>query len=45
MNPQVGPYPSVAPGGQLVPAVKGQERPFPAGEIPEGLPSARVLRA
>jgi hypothetical protein len=32
----VGPYPSVASGGQFAPVVKGQERLFPFGRIPEG---------
>jgi hypothetical protein len=36
MNPQVEPYPSVAPGGRFAPVEKGQERPFPLGGIREG---------
>jgi hypothetical protein len=36
MNPQVGPYPSVAPGGQLIPVGKGHGCFFPISGIPEG---------
>jgi hypothetical protein len=44
MNPQVGPDPSIAPGGQLDPAGKGHGCPFPQSGIPEG-PVPRPRRA
>jgi hypothetical protein len=40
----VGPYPSVAPGGQLVPPGKGHGCLFPLSGIPEG-PVLRPRRA
>jgi hypothetical protein len=40
----MGPYPSVAPGGQLVPAGKGYGCLFPLSGIPEG-PVLRPRRA
>jgi hypothetical protein len=44
MNPPVGPDPSIAPGGQLVPAGEGYGCPFPQSGIPEG-PVPRPRRA
>jgi hypothetical protein len=44
MNPQVGPDPSIAPGGQLVPAEEGHGCLFPYSGIPEG-PVLRPRRA
>jgi hypothetical protein len=45
MNPQVGPDPSIAPGGQLVPAGEGHGCPFPQSGIPKGpIPRPRHAR-
>jgi hypothetical protein len=44
MNPQVGPDPSTAPGGQLVPAGKGHGCLFAQSGNPEG-PVPRPRRA
>jgi hypothetical protein len=41
----VGPYPSVARGGQLAPAVKGQEDFSPLAGSPRGPSSARTPHA